>query len=219
MPGEHQPRQRDRGIRHAADRVHQIVVLHPIIAADEHRMDHQRDFMRVARFPERIEIGIVELAELALGLGADHRAVKALAERLFEHLRRELAALQRHAGQRLQRRQRLDVLQHGLVHEAAPIGALFRRQLVAEDIEPGADELIIDARLAEPFLALVEIVQKHADRPRRRRGAEAEAHARLLVMHLHRRKHPPLRREPFEEGAGNEMTMRVDIQRCLLCGA
>jgi len=41
-----------------------------------------------------------------------------------------------------------------LVHEAAPIGALFRRQLIAENIEPAADDLTIDALLREPFLAL-----------------------------------------------------------------
>ncbi len=216
MAGKKQPRQRDRGVGDAPDRVHQIVIVHAIIAADEHRMNEERRLVRRARLPERIEIGIVELAELTLGLGPDHHAVKTLSQRLFQHLRGEDAALQRHAGQRGERGQFLDVLQRAFVHEAAPIRALLGRQLVAENIEPASDQLAIDACLAEPFLALVEIDQKRPDRPRRREAAENEAHAGLVVDHLDRREKPALRREPFEKGSRDVVAMRVDDQWNLL---
>jgi len=64
----------------------------------------------------------------------------------------------------------------------------------------------------EPFLALLQIDQQRPDRPRRRRTAEDEAHAGLFVDDLDRRKQPPLRRQAFEERAGNEMAMRIDVQ-------
>ena len=69
-----------------------------------------------------VEIGVVEIAAIALGLGADHGAVEAVGERVFENLGGELSALQGNGGKRRK-------LVHGgcrgahmLVHEAAPIG-------------------------------------------------------------------------------------------------
>src|SRR3984957_19577228 len=159
MPGIDESRQRDAGIGQPADGVHHVKGAEPIVAADEHRVDEDRHLLRRSRFPEWIEIGIVERAAHALGLGSDHDAFEALAERLFEHGCRELAALQRHAGERLDRRQTGNRGQHVLVDEAAPVGAFRPRQLVAEHVEPAAGQLAIDLLFREPVLALAEIDQ------------------------------------------------------------
>jgi hypothetical protein len=43
--------------------------------------------------------------------------------------------------------------------------ALRRRQFIAEDIEPTADELMVDVVLVHPRAALVEIGELRRDRP------------------------------------------------------
>ena len=141
-------------IGHTTHRADKTVSLEPVIARAECRMNEKRCLARGRHLPERLQIGVVEHAGSALGLGADHRAVESGFERLFENLGGMLAALHRHGGERHQRRQRLDALDEVLVVEAAPIGALLGRQFVAEAVEPAADQLMVDAVLAHPGAAL-----------------------------------------------------------------
>ena len=74
--------------------------MHAVVAALEHRMDEDDRAELVGGLPERIERGIVEHAALALGLGADHRALEAGGMRLAQHFGGARAVLQRHGGER-----------------------------------------------------------------------------------------------------------------------
>jgi len=77
---------------------------------------NQRRLVRLRRLPERVEVGIVQIAAEPFWLGADHGAVKARAHRLVKNLRGELAVLHRHRAQRRQRWLRLHRIEHMLVH-------------------------------------------------------------------------------------------------------
>ena len=52
---EEQPRDRERRIGQAADRVQEIVPVQPPVAADVHRMKEDRRAARRADLPERVE--------------------------------------------------------------------------------------------------------------------------------------------------------------------
>ena len=126
MAREEQPRHRDRRIGQAADRVQEIVAGQPLVAADVMRMEEERRAARRGHLPERVELGIVEIAAHALGLGRDHRTLEAPVERLLEHPRSELAILQRHGGERASSGESGGVIRQVLVKEARPVGALRR---------------------------------------------------------------------------------------------
>ena len=215
MAGKQQPRDRGGRIGEAADRVDQIVAGQPLVAADVMRMDEDRRAARRCQFPERVEIGVVEIAAGALRLRRDHRAVKAGIERLFEDCCGQRAVLQRHCRQRRQRRQRGGVLGHVLVVEARPVGRLLALQLVAVDIGPAADELMIDARLLQPVAPRCEIVKARLDRPSRRAAGERHARRAAFLVQPHRREQPGLAAQRVEHRARHDMGMRVDDHRAV----
>src|SRR6516162_11382725 len=107
-------------------------------------MKEERRAARRGNLPERVELWIIEIPTHALGLSSDHRTLEALVERFLEHARSELAILQRHGGERRQRSESSGVIRQVLVKEARPVGAFIARQLVAIDVGPAADHLMID---------------------------------------------------------------------------
>src|SRR5256885_17255333 len=71
-------------------------------------------------------------------------------ERLGQNLCGEPAVLQRHGGERREARFLAQCLLQAVVVEAAPGEAFARRQLVAEAVQPSADELVVDAVPVHP---------------------------------------------------------------------
>ena len=117
MPRIEQPRHRMRRISDAADRVDEVVFVEPVIAAGKHRMHEQRGLARGRHLPERIEVGIVERAALALRLGTNHGAVEAGIKRLCENARGVPPALQRNGRERRESVELPHALEHVLVEE------------------------------------------------------------------------------------------------------
>ena len=212
VAGKQQPRHRDRRVGEAPDRVDQIVAVEPVVAADVMRVQEDRGVARRRHLPERVERRVVEIAADALRLGRDHRAAEPGVERLFQHLCRERAILQRHGGERGQLGQRRGVLRHVLVVEARPVGALGGRQVVAVDIGPAADELVVDPRRLQPVAALRQIVQPRLDRPPRPAAGERHPRRRGIVQR-HRRKQPRLAAHRVEQRRRHDMGMGVDDHR------
>ena len=163
------------------------------------------------RPPERFEIGIVERAALAFRLGANHGAVEAGIERLVQNLRGELAALQRNRRQRRESLELLDAFEHVLIEKARPVGALLRRQLIGEHVEPAADHLLVDFLLDEPLLAMVDVAEPSDHRPRELAAAKRQRQCALVLLGLDRRKQPLLRLEVVEQRLRNVMSMHIDV--------
>jgi len=74
---------------------------------------------------------------------------------LAEHLRGEPPILQRHGGERREARLGAQRFLHAVVDGAAPGRAFDGWQLIAEAVEPAADQLMIDAVRVHPGTALV----------------------------------------------------------------
>ena len=184
MTREQHPGDRRRGVDAAPDGVDHVVVQEAGIAAAEHRVQVDRRAELGRRLPERIEVGIVEIAVPSLGLGADHGARKAGRDRLAQHLGGELARLQRHRRQGRETAIAVARAEQMLVEEPAPRRALVRRHLVAEAVEPAAANLDVDAVLAHPGMARLGVAQFRADRPGRRATGEGELVGVALVHQL-----------------------------------
>jgi hypothetical protein len=73
----------------------------------------------------------------------------------------------------------------GVVEHAVPGDALFARQAVGEDVRPGADDLMIDALLIEPLVALGHRFDKAREK---RPHLEAVAELQRLLAALGRRE-------------------------------
>src|SRR5262249_43198617 len=81
---------------------------------------------------------------------------------------------------------------------------------VAEDVEPTADELVIDAVLVHPRAAIGEIGKPGRDRARRLRAGKLHAHAFVVAQQPDAGKLRGLSIEPLIETLGNEMRVDVD---------
>src|SRR5882724_9788700 len=76
---------------------------------------------------------------------ADHDAAKTLRHRLGEHFGGHRAILQGHGGKRREARLVAQRVPHAIIDETAPGETFLGRKLVAKDVEPAADELVINA--------------------------------------------------------------------------
>jgi hypothetical protein len=145
-------------------------------------------------------------------LGADHGAVKAGIERLVQHPGGMPAALHRHGRERDQRRQRLHTRQQMLVVEAAPIGALVGRKLVAEAVEPAAHHLAADILPGHPGAALLDVAQRRHDRPGHFGAGKGKAQLAVLLPGLERGEQALLRLDVGKQRRRNEMGVGIDDQ-------
>jgi hypothetical protein len=175
-------------------------------------MHEQRGFAGRGGLPEGRQVRIVEDPGGALGLRADHGAVEAGVERLLQDLGSEPARLHRDGRERYQEGQLGGGGQHVGVEEAAPVGRLLGRQVIAEHVEPAADDLLVDAMCREPLAARLGGAHPGRDRSLGLVPREGEPHA-AIDRDLHRRRNPPPRCELLEQGRGNEVGMRVDDHR------
>src|SRR5690606_40878623 len=83
-------------------------------------------------------------------------------------------------------------------------------QLVAEHVEPAADDLPVDALRAHPLQALLGVAQPGSDRAREGAAGEAEAHAALVALDLHRGELALTLGQGLEQRGGHEMSVDVD---------
>ena len=210
MAGIEQARDRDARVGDAADRADEAVGLQTFVRRTKCRMDEQRRLAPRRGLPERIEVRIVEHALGALRLGADHRAAEAGVERLLQHLGRVLAGLQRHGRKRHEKWMGFHTLEQVLVEEPAPVGAFVGRNVIAEHVEPAADDLLVDAAVGEPFAALVGVAHAGRHRPLGIVVGEGETKSAVLDRKLHRRKRMAARRDVIQECRGHVVGMRVD---------
>ena len=157
MTGEQQPRDRDRGIGDTADGIHEIVIGKARFAAQEHRMQEHCGLQLGRRFPERVELRVVEHTSQSLGQRTDHDSAKTGLKRLGQHFGRHVSVLQGHGGERRETRLAGESFAHAVVDETAPGQALLRRQLIAEAVEPAADQLMVDAVFVHPATALAKV--------------------------------------------------------------
>jgi len=100
--GVEQPAQRERRLVRPGDGVGQPVVVDTrvVAATGEHRMHEHRHLESRRLRPERLEIGIVEIAADAGDPGPDHRADVSLRDRARQLGGGEPAILQRHRRER-----------------------------------------------------------------------------------------------------------------------
>jgi hypothetical protein len=89
-------------------------------------------------------------------------------------------------------------------------GAFVRRDVVAEQVEPAADHLPVDAARGEPALASIGVAHAAWHRTLGIVARECETVAAVLDGDLHRRKRSLLRGDLIEEGGRDVMRMRVD---------
>jgi hypothetical protein len=120
------------------------------------------------------------------------------------------AALHRHGRERHQGRQRLHAGEKMFVIEAAPIGSLFGRKLVAETVEPAADDLAVDRLLRHPGAPLLDIAQKRHHRSRHLGAGEGKAQLALFLPGHEGGEQAALRLHLGEERRRHEMGMAVD---------
>jgi hypothetical protein len=212
VAGMHEPRHRGRSVGDATERVDEAVGAQAFVVAAVHGMDEQGRLAGMGHFPERGQVGIVEHAAEALGLGADHGAVEAGIECLLQHLGGMRAALHRHGRERHQRRQRLHAREQMLVVEAAPVGALVGGQFVAETVEPAAHHLAVDILLGHPGTALLDVAQQRHDRAGHLRAGEGKAQLAFLFLGLERGEQTLLRLHVGKQSGRNEMGVGVDDQ-------
>jgi hypothetical protein len=145
-----------------------------------------------------------------LGWVADHGAVETGVERLLEHLGGMPAGLQRHRRERHQERIGLHAREHVRVEIAAPVGALVRRDVVAEQVEPAAHHLPVNAARGEPALARIGVAHAAGHRTLGVVARECETVAAVRDGHLHRRKGSFLRGDLIQEGGWDVVRMRVN---------
>ena len=183
MAGIDDAAHRDQRVGDAADRIGHAIVMHPVVAALEDRMDEERRAQFMGRLPEGLQRGIVQHAADALWLGADHGSGHARRMALAQHLRRAGAILQRHGGQR---HEALFLLGEGLqmlIDEPRPGHALRARQFIAEHVEPAAGDLTVDLLLVHPLQASRHIAQGLGHGARGLAAREGEAEAARAIFH------------------------------------
>src|ERR1019366_6685537 len=173
-------------------------------------MNEKRCLARGRHLPERLQIGVVEHAGGALGLGADHRAVEALVERVLENPRGKLARLHWHGCQRDKKWNPGSRLEHMLIEKAAPFKRFIRRQVVAEHVEPTANRLFVNAAVGEPYLSPLNVAHAGRHRPFCLLSRENKTHTAVLDADFYRREETPLRCHIVEQRLRNEMSMGID---------
>src|SRR3989338_415978 len=108
-------------------------------AEREKGMDNDRRLKLLRHAPKRVKQGIIEI--LAVHVSSDsHARQAAFLHREFEFFSRPLPGLKRDGGDSRETALRLLLLQllrHTAVEQPAPAAALFHRQVVTDDIEPG----------------------------------------------------------------------------------
>src|SRR5437763_11081623 len=100
--------------------------------------------------------------------------------RLFEHVSRACAILQRRRCQRDEARLVLRRLGEMAVDQAGPTLALLGRKLIAEHVEPAADGLARDLVGIEPLQPAGDVAERLRDRARRLVAGERKTETAAL---------------------------------------
>ena len=145
-----QSRHRHRGIGDAAQPVGEAEIVHSCVASIEAWMNVDDRASLVRRMPERIEVGVVQSAADAARQRADHRAGKSRSHRCLQHAGCARAVAKRHGRERHEMRLRLGRGKQTIIGEPAPRLGFGAGQLIAEHIDPTADDLAVDALLGHP---------------------------------------------------------------------
>ena len=136
--------------------------------------------------------------------------MEACIKRLAQHLGGELAILHGHGGERHEEGIIAHALQHVLIQEAAPVSALFGGNVVAEHIEPAANDLLVDVLVGQPFAAALGVAHALGDRAFRLVLREGETHGLAIHHHLDGGKLAGVVGQIFNDGGRNIMGVGVD---------
>ena len=145
-----QSRHRHRGIGDAAQPVGEPEIVHPCVASIEAWVNVDDRASLIRSLPERIEVGVVQSAADAARQRADHGAGKSCNHRRLQHAGCARAVAKRNGRERHEMRLRLGRGKQTIVGKPAPRLGFGAGQLIAEHIDPTADDLTVDALLGHP---------------------------------------------------------------------
>src|SRR5262245_12008105 len=162
--------------------------------------------------PERVERRVIEVSTLPLRQRTDHHAAEAALERLAQHFGRPGAILQRNRRERRKTPLRAERFPHAIVDEPAPAQTFLRHKLIAEAIQPTADELMVDAVSIHPCAPIIQIGELRRDGTSRFGAQKLQPNALLAAKEAYARKLFDVRIEPLHEEPRHIVRVHIDDQ-------